>query len=69
MLKLISSIDMILLSQVSLLSSAKEVVNSFSELLSHARRLGSDQPELEELGSSAKVAIVTIVTIVTIVVT
>jgi len=43
--------------KVSLLSSAKEVVNSFSELLSHARRLGSDQPELEELGSSAKTVV------------
>ena len=42
-------------SQVSLLSSAKVVVNSVGELLKQARKLGPDQAELEQLGASAKV--------------
>ena len=41
--------------QVSLLSSTKVVVNSVGELLKQARNLGSDQTELEELATSAKV--------------
>ena len=41
--------------QVDLLSSTKVVVNSVGELLKQARKLGSDQTELQELGASAKV--------------
>jgi len=43
--------------QASLLNTTKVVVNSFRDLLKQARKMGSDQTELEELGASAKTVV------------
>ena len=40
------------------LNTTKVVVNSFRDLLKQARKMGSDQTELEELGASAKVLLI-----------
>jgi len=49
--------------QVSLLSSTKMVVHSLGELLKQARKLGSDQTELDELGAAAKTVVGNVTTL------